>query len=326
MAISNLPSPPSRSDPTNFPARADAFLSALPQFVNETNALAANLNTVASGGAYAIPYTWGTGGGAGLLNVGGGPSDQYLATSLDISNISASGQDISPLLEQFDQSTSTVKGYIRIVHVSDPARFMVFAITSRTSNTTPAYQWVQGSMVEATAVNPFASGDSVLLYFDRTGDKGDTGALTNVLWVRDQKATSTAGGSSAAGTQTRTLNTTVLNSITGASLSSNQITLPAGTYRIKAVAPASDVSGHQLWIYSVTDSAVLISGQSMYTSNAAAHNGQALVNKAQLTLTATKVLELRHWTASAVTSTGLGRASGSAQGEVYAEMFIEKVA
>lgn len=326
MALSTPPTAPQRGDRATFASRVDAFITWLIGFVSELNNFSAQMNTIASGGAYAIPYTWGTGGGAGLLNVGGGPPDQYLATSLDISNISASGQDISPLLMQFDQSTSTVKGYIRIVHVADPALFMVFAVTSRTSNASPAYQWVQGSMVEATAVNPFSLGDSVLLYFDRTGDKGDTSSLTNVLWVRDQKASGTDGGASIAGVQTRTLNTTVINTIPGASLSGNQVTLPAGTYRITGLAPANSVTGHQSWVYSVTDSAVLFLGQSAYTANAAANNSLATIAKAQLTLTGTKVLELRHWTAAAVATNGLGRSSGSGQGEVYADMFIEKVA
>lgn len=45
MAITNLPAPPSRSDPTNFADRADTFLGALPAFVVEANTLADDLNT-----------------------------------------------------------------------------------------------------------------------------------------------------------------------------------------------------------------------------------------------------------------------------------------
>ena len=45
MPITALPTPPSRNDPTNFSARADAFLAALPTFVSEANALQSDVNT-----------------------------------------------------------------------------------------------------------------------------------------------------------------------------------------------------------------------------------------------------------------------------------------
>lgn len=38
MAITPLPTPPQRSDPTNFPVRADAFMTALPTFATEVTA------------------------------------------------------------------------------------------------------------------------------------------------------------------------------------------------------------------------------------------------------------------------------------------------
>lgn len=44
MAITPLPTPPSRDDPTNFATEADAFLGALPDFATEANALAVAVN------------------------------------------------------------------------------------------------------------------------------------------------------------------------------------------------------------------------------------------------------------------------------------------
>jgi hypothetical protein len=44
MAITALPTPPSRSDPANFADRGDAFLGALPTFQTEANALATDVN------------------------------------------------------------------------------------------------------------------------------------------------------------------------------------------------------------------------------------------------------------------------------------------
>lgn len=48
MAISALPTPPSRDDPANFAARGDAFLGALPTFATEANALAVEANGYAT--------------------------------------------------------------------------------------------------------------------------------------------------------------------------------------------------------------------------------------------------------------------------------------
>lgn len=46
--ITPLPTPPTRQDPANFPARGDAFLGALPQFQVEANALANEVNQKAT--------------------------------------------------------------------------------------------------------------------------------------------------------------------------------------------------------------------------------------------------------------------------------------
>ncbi|MEY4473328.1 MAG: hypothetical protein RL671_1632 [Pseudomonadota bacterium] len=51
MSITALPAPPTRADATNFNARADAFLSALPTFASEANSLASEVNGYASNAA-----------------------------------------------------------------------------------------------------------------------------------------------------------------------------------------------------------------------------------------------------------------------------------
>jgi hypothetical protein len=54
-----------------------------------------------------------------------------------------------------------------------------------------------------------------------------------LLHVRDEKSNGTAGGGSTSGSyETRTLNTVMTNEVSGASLTSNQIILPSGTYFI----------------------------------------------------------------------------------------------
>jgi hypothetical protein len=148
-----------------------------------------------------------------------------------------------------------------------------------------------------------------------------------VLHVRDEKASGTFGGASSAGVQTRTLNTTVLNTITGASLASNQITLPAGTYDVFARAPGHQCEGHQAYLYNVTDAAIALLGttaRSRQTSSTDGSNDSVVMG--QITITSTKVFELRHYTANAQATNGLGSAAASGNVEVYASLLVRVVA
>jgi hypothetical protein len=71
----------------------------------------------------------------------------------------------------------------------------------------------------------------------------------------------TSGGSATTGAWTTyTLNTEVTNIITGASLSSNQFTLPAGTYKISGWVHSSANADISLRLYNITDSVTAIDG------------------------------------------------------------------
>lgn len=145
-----------------------------------------------------------------------------------------------------------------------------------------------------------------------------------MIHVRDEKTSGTSGGSSIAGTQTRTLNTVVKNSISGASLASSQITLPAGTYRIDANAPSTTAFQHQASLYNVTDAVVALVGESEYVTNTANVQTRSYV-RGEFTITGTKVFELRHYTQSAVSSIGLGQTASSGLTEIYSNVIISKV-
>ena len=70
MAITALPTPPSRDDPTNFATRADAFLGALPTFATEANAQAATVNADAvSSAASAVTASTAAAGATAAANV-----------------------------------------------------------------------------------------------------------------------------------------------------------------------------------------------------------------------------------------------------------------
>jgi hypothetical protein len=147
------------------------------------------------------------------------------------------------------------------------------------------------------------------------------GALSNgYIHLRDQKATGTDGGASTAGTQTRTLNTEVADAGGLCALAGNQITLAAGTYRVKARAPEYALGAHKLRLRNITAGSTLLAGSSAYTHTInGTQNDSALTGR--ITVAASQVLELQHWTQNAVSVNGLGvNAGGSGEVEVYAEI------
>lgn len=153
--------------------------------------------------------------------------------------------------------------------------------------------------------------------------------MTNIapfLHVRDEKATTTAGGGASATTfHTRTLNTVLVNEITGASLSTNQVTLPAGTYHLAASAPASAVDRHQLRWRNMTDSTTDLVGQGAVANSGSSIRSMAFI-EGRFTIAAQKTFELQHYAQTAKTTDGLGVATSSGLTEVYADVKIWKVA
>lgn len=144
------------------------------------------------------------------------------------------------------------------------------------------------------------------------------------LHVRDEKASGTNGGTpTGAAWNDRTLNTVVGNTIRGASLASNQVTLPPGIYEFTARAAAyGGVGAVNLALYNVTDSINILTGDSGGGTTPQVFS----LCDGRFTLTAPKVVKLRQWFASSVAN-GLGSA-GSIAGaaEVYASLIIRKVA
>lgn len=149
---------------------------------------------------------------------------------------------------------------------------------------------------------------------------------SQLLHVRDEKSAGTHGGDFTTGAwRTRTLNTEKTNEISGASLSSNQITLPAGTYYIEGHAPAAYCNGHQAKLRNVSDNSDTIIGSSEYI-NAAATNTTRSIISGRFTIAAEKVFEIQHACASSASTYGFGNAANLGVTEVYTDVKIWKVA
>lgn len=146
-----------------------------------------------------------------------------------------------------------------------------------------------------------------------------------LIHVRDEKSSGTNGGSSTTGAYiARDLNTVKANSISGASLASNQITLPAGTYEIDASVPGFGTGSHQAILYSITTSTILVVGTSEASSNTYGTLSRSLV-RGRFTLASTQQLELRQRAQAAVATFGLGLAASFGLVEVYSEAIIRKI-
>lgn len=158
--------------------------------------------------------------------------------------------------------------------------------------------------------------------------RGRAGLVGNggMLVVRDEKADGTAGGTFTSGAmRTRDLNTVAINTISGASLASNQITLPAGTYYINATAPAYIVDYHLAKLRNVTSSTDVLIGSSMVTSSTG-FTVSASVIQGVFTITGANAFEIQHQCATTGATSGFGNASTfTGYVEVYTQVTIFKM-
>lgn len=143
-----------------------------------------------------------------------------------------------------------------------------------------------------------------------------------VLIANDTKAANTAGGAFNNGAwRTRDLNTVTANTITGASVSSNQISLPAGTYTAVAMAPAYSVDRHQARLYNATDAAEIALGAGAYATTGSMTASTVM---ARFTIAATKLIEIQHRASGSVATNGFGLPVNLGSNEIYSQITITK--
>lgn len=137
-------------------------------------------------------------------------------------------------------------------------------------------------------------------------------------------AAGTAGAAFTAGAwRTRPINTVRVNEISGASLGSNQITLPPGDYEIIARTTCYVVENNSLRLYDATGAAVLLIGSTADAASASGSDFETCLT-GRFILSAPSALELQGFCATTGT---FGNAAGGTTGqvEVYADVLIWKV-
>lgn len=144
------------------------------------------------------------------------------------------------------------------------------------------------------------------------------------IFNETQSAGTNSGTFTAGAWQTRVLNTTVVNNIASCSLATNAVSLPAGTYYMRAAAPAFQCNEHQIKIYNNTDSADVALGRSSYNQSAteAAGFSEAVT---VVTITGTKSFLVQHRCAATKATNGLGTGV-TWSNEIFATFEIRRIA
>lgn len=197
-----------------------------------------------------------------------------------------------------------------------------FSNLIRNTNTTNSTSTSTGALVVSGGVG---IGSSVYIGGNLTVNGLINGGY-QILHIQDQKSDGVSGGTfSASAWRTRTLNTTLTNTISGASLASNQITLPSGTYEINASVPAYAVDSHQSKFQNITTGISTVYGTSEYADSGAGGDTPAQTRsfiRGVFTITGIATYQIQHY--SSTTGT-FGNPVSFGGPEIYTDVFIRKL-
>lgn len=173
-----------------------------------------------------------------------------------------------------------------------------------------------------------------------TGPTGPSGSGVSQSFA-DYQSNGTDGGGSTGyigSYGTRVLNTGLpalsgsnSTTISGMSLTSNQITCPEGTYVVTGSCPGISCGRHRCRLYNTTDSNALVIGGNTYEYGAGYEGGSTILS-GTFTLASTKTLELQHQIENSATSFGapdgvtLGLPCSFGDDEVYSTITFTKIA
>ena len=151
------------------------------------------------------------------------------------------------------------------------------------------------------------------------------GKFASYALICDQKGSNTEGGSSTTGSfLVRDLNTEIADADNIVSISSNQFTLQAGSYLIKASCPAHLANAHMCQIYNHTDSSVVSNGTPEYVFEGGSTTRTFVVGR--VTIASAKAFTIRHRVSRATSGNGFGVPNGWTSEQRYTIVEIYKEA
>lgn len=146
-----------------------------------------------------------------------------------------------------------------------------------------------------------------------------------ILVVQEEQPAGTEGGTFTAGAwRVRTLNTVSTNTIPGATLSANTVSLPPGTYQIFWRAPAYRVDHHQTLWRNTTDSTNVLLGSSVYADNTYNVLNDS-VGFGVFSISTTNSFQLWHRCLTGFGTNGLGTRGAFGEKSIFASVFITKI-
>jgi len=157
-----------------------------------------------------------------------------------------------------------------------------------------------------------------------TAPKIGSKTFTSYAIIADQKTQNSSGGTFTSGSfRHRDLNTILYDPDSIVSLSSNDFTLQAGSYFVRASAPAFGVDRHMALLRNHTDGTNIQTGTAAYNASQAYAQTRAFVS-ARFTLGAAKALRITHKCEATRSGNGFGVESNfSTETYTIVEIFKE---
>ena len=154
---------------------------------------------------------------------------------------------------------------------------------------------------------------------------GGFGKFASYAIIADQKTQNSGAGTFTSGSfQHRDLNTILYNPDSIVTLSSNDFTLQAGSYFVRASAPAFAVNRHMALLRNHTDSTNIQTGTSEYVSHSQGGANSRSFISARFTLDAAKALRITHKCETTRSGNGFGVESNmSTETYTVVEIFKE---
>lgn len=111
--------------------------------------------------------------GSGIFRLNNATLSSVTAAFID--NEDSTATDVSAALDTFDDSTSTIKGFLRFVKAGAPENWALYSLSAITDST--GYR--TATLTHVASAGSFSGGDTVVVLFSRTGDRGIQGFTGN---------------------------------------------------------------------------------------------------------------------------------------------------